>query len=433
MSTPMEPDLPSARRIAKPGKSCVRTTWAKTTRQTATARNPSSAGMRPCQSHGGSSASAAGGMDVLGITSSCGEERWRRSSAPEDTERPVIRSRTMGIMVSLSTRESVVCDLCGKDDVEPLVTKNGFRVVRCRGCSLIYLNPRLASGGLVDIYDSETFTHHQTNRADETAPRKEASARLARLEQRHPRRGSLLDVGCSVGIFLDVARSAGWSVAGIDVAQKSVATCKARGLDVRRATLEDDGFEPRTFDAVTMFDSIEHMPSPVSALRRVNDLLTDDGAVLITTPNVEGMFPRVTWQLFGRTFGGWDHPGPPGHVYQFGKKTLAKALEKTGFTVVHEETERIPLGYAASELADVIVDTLRGRNRRPGPQDARGDESTDTARAPEKAQAPPRSSILKRAVRGTARTAAWALAGAVSGPAPLLGSGDSLIVIARKR
>jgi len=334
---------------------------------------------------------------------------------------------------SLPLREAVACDLCGKDDPAPLVTKNSYRVVRCRGCGLVYVNPRPSPTGLVALYDKETFHHHQVTRAEDLAWREQALARLALIDRHRPERGALLDVGCSAGWFLGIAEQGGWRVCGIDVAAGAVAYSRSKGFDARVATLESHDLKPSSFDAVTMFDSIEHMPSPSAALRAVHDLLADDGIVAITTPNVDGLFPRFTYQLLGRTFGGWEHPGPPGHVYQFGRRTLGAALDRAGFTVVHEETEAIALDHTVGALEDVVLDVLKGKIRRPTADDARVDIPAPPARAAATTTSPARTRFLRRALRRTVRTAAWALVGAVAAPAPLIGRGDSLVVIARKR
>lgn len=338
-------------------------------------------------------------------------------------------------------RELVACDLCGEDDAEPLVTKNSFRVVRCRGCALVYVNPRLRPGALVSLYETDTYQEHQANRvADaeaDTRWRREARARLARLERFAPRRGTLLDVGCSTGWFMGVAREAGWRVVGLDVSAGSVESARARGFDVQLATIENAELAPRSVEAITLFDSIEHMPSPMAALRTAHRLLADDGVMMLTTPNVDGLMPRVTYQLLGRTFGVWEHPGPPGHIYHFGRKTLAAALDRAGFTTVHEETEATDLAHTVGALEDALMDVLKRKARRPTDEDARLDVPLPPPPAPTPTSSgrPPGAATrwLRRAVRTAVRTGAWAATAALAGPAPRVSGGDSLLVVARKR
>jgi SAM-dependent methyltransferase len=326
----------------------------------------------------------------------------------------------------------VCCDLCSKDDAALLVVKNGFHVVRCRGCTLVYVNPRPRVAALAAQYETDSFYGHQVERANDESWRPQAQARVALINRLHPARGALLDVGCSAGWFLSVARDAGWQVSGLDVSAPAVAYCRSRGFDARVATLDNHGLPPGRFDVITMFDCIEHMPSPMVALRAVRALLAPGGVVMITTPNVEGLFPRFTYQLFGRRFGAWDHPGPPGHIYQFGMGTMVTALQQTGFEVIHRKTEAIPLDFTVGALEDVIVDVMKGNARHSQPAMA----STATAPAAAAIRQPSGDALargLRRMARNAGRAVAWTLAGAVAAPAQLFGSGDSLIILARTR
>ncbi len=326
--------------------------------------------------------------------------------------------------------ESVCCDLCGKDDAALLVVKNGFHVVRCRGCTLVYVNPRPRVTALTAQYETDSFFGHQVERANDKSWRPQAQARMALINRLQPVRGALLDVGCSAGWFLSVARDAGWKVSGLDVSAPAVAYSRSRGLDARVATLDSHGLPAGSFDVITMFDCIEHMPSPLTALRAVRALLAPGGVVMITTPNVEGLFPRFTYQVFGRTFGAWDHPGPPGHIYQFGMSTMIAALERTGFAMIHGKTEAISLDFTVGALEDVIVDVMKGN--------VHHSRTAVTSTAPASAAAATRQPVgdapvrwLRRVARHAGRAVAWTLAGAVAAPAQLFGSGDSLIMVAR--
>ena len=331
--------------------------------------------------------------------------------------------------------ESVACDLCGHDDADLLVVKIGFHVVRCRNCSLVYVNPRPKLEALSAQYEVGSFFEHQVTRANDESWRPEAQARLELINRLHPTRGALLDVGCSAGWFMGVAQDAGWKVAGIDVSGPAVKYSRSCGFDAKVATLDNHGFAPASFDVITMFDCIEHMPSPMRALQAVRSLLAPGGIVMLTTPNVDGFFPRLTYQIFGRPFGAWDHPGPPGHIYQFGMRTMSAALDRSGFAVIHGRTTQIPLDFAVGALEDSIVDALKGAGRRAPvapvmPGSAPAETTTETAAAAgPRVSAPVRT--MRRLVRGVGRSVAWVIAGSVSPTAQLLGKGDSMMIVAR--
>jgi hypothetical protein len=111
-------------------------------------------------------------------------------------------------------------------------------------------------------------------------------------------------------------------------------------------------------------------------------------------------------------------------------------LGRAGFAPIHERTERIPLDHTVGELEEVFIGALKQRGRQPSdPGIVVEMDSTRASASHARATSSlsPFGRIARRAVRRVARAASWALAGALSPPAPLFGLGDSLVVIAKKR
>jgi 2-polyprenyl-3-methyl-5-hydroxy-6-metoxy-1,4-benzoquinol methylase len=335
---------------------------------------------------------------------------------------------------------SVPCALCDVDDAEHLLTKSGHDLVQCRRCGLVYVNPPPPPSRLVELYSNETYEAHQRAADDAGVNAARDHARAALIARRHAGR-RLLDVGCSTGSFLRAARAHDFTVSGIDLGRGNIERARAAGFDVRLAVLEEAPFAPRSFDVITLFDSIEHMPAPIAALAAARELLADDGLLVITTPNVGGLLPQLTWQLFGRTLGAWEHPTPPHHLFQFSRSTLRGALEKAGFAEVWARTERIPIDYTASELCDALLAAAKQRIARtslPARQGARpaeaSRESPDASLAGSRTTRPATATrFVRRVIRGGVATASWLVAGTISPLADLLDRGDSMLVMARKR
>jgi 2-polyprenyl-3-methyl-5-hydroxy-6-metoxy-1,4-benzoquinol methylase len=335
--------------------------------------------------------------------------------------------------------EQVACALCDTDNARHLVTKNALSVVQCRQCGLVYVNPRPTLDALAGIYADDDYCEGQIHAAADAKRLRQSARRLRLIEQHyfHARRerGRLLDVGCSTGVFLRVARDAGWNVSGIDVSRVAIEHARrAHQLDAHVATIEQwaaDATPP--FDLVTMFDSLEHMPQPIAALRAAHRLLKDSGLLVITTPNVDGLFPRLTYRLFAQTIGAWEHPTPPGHTYQFSRQTLRAALHKSGFEVVYCRTEAIPAAYTVGKLEEAIIGALKRKTSDASrtTQDEKRMSNDNGQRTHSRHQ--PSTSFARRALRLGVRAVCWGLTLAVSAPAPLLNQGDSMVVIARKK
>lgn len=239
------------------------------------------------------------------------------------------------------------CDVCGSSSHTEIWTKDGYRLVRCSGCSLIYVaNPPTAEQ-LQRLYSFAAGYHHEMGQSDAKITRHtgEARANLRTLSQ-STRPGMLLDVGCSTGLFLLEAQQAGWDAHGLEYSPDSARIARERhGLQVEQGALMKGKFAANSFDVVTMWDVIEHLPSPNAALEVVMDILKPGGLFIAKTPNVDGLYPASSLLIAGKV-GFWGHPEPPGHLYQFSAYTLRKLLTRKGFAIERVYQQTIPISYS---------------------------------------------------------------------------------------
>ena len=157
----------------------------------------------------------------------------------------------------------------------------------------------------------------------------------------------LLDIGCSSGLFLDEARAAGFEVRGAELSADTAAFAREplRRSTCTPATGATAGIADGSFDVITLFDVIEHLPDPLGELRAIRRLLKPGGLLLQSTPNIDGLFPRLSYALAKR-LDYWPHPEPPHHLYQFSDRTLAELTERAGYEVSRIDQTRIQLGYS---------------------------------------------------------------------------------------
>ncbi len=145
----------------------------------------------------------------------------------------------------------------------------------------------------------------------------------------------------------------GWDSWGVEVSTEGAARAAARpGLRVFNKPLEDCEFEPASFDLITLWHSIEHVPDPEALLRRAAALLKNDGRLFLAFPN------PVSWdfKLFGPR---WFHLDPPRHLHYFSPKTMGALLERCGLEtdgVSHVSFEYNPFGFVQS-----VLNILTGR------------------------------------------------------------------------
>jgi 2-polyprenyl-3-methyl-5-hydroxy-6-metoxy-1,4-benzoquinol methylase len=235
--------------------------------------------------------------------------------------------------------------MCGGRDEESVGRKDGFSIVRCRGCGLIYVNPRLAVGDLVQLYTDQMISPAAYYLRTETQDERSFAQRVGLIE-RYRQPGRLLDLGCGPGTFSAAARARGWTTIGLDINASSVAHCRARGLDVIAGAFPHPDLAGRQFDVVAMNDFLEHLVDPAAALRIVRELLAPGGIVFISTPDIGSTMARLTR-------GRWLHLKPNEHLVYFDRRTIRALLARTGFHLEHVQTiGRIRnLGVALEKVA----------------------------------------------------------------------------------
>jgi SAM-dependent methyltransferase len=150
---------------------------------------------------------------------------------------------------------------------------------------------------------------------------------------RHQACGRLLDVGCATGTFLRAVREAGgWETHGVEMSSAAVQIARERyGLDVSAGTLEAAAFPNEMFDAVTLWDVLEHLPDPAASLTEIWRILKAAGVLILRVPN------GASWdaQWFGPYWAGLE---PPRHTYVFTPQTLELLLVKSGFEILHRSS-----------------------------------------------------------------------------------------------
>jgi SAM-dependent methyltransferase len=200
------------------------------------------------------------------------------------------------------------------------------------------------------------------------------------------------------------------------------------------ATLEDSKLAERSFDVITVFECIEHMLEPKTAMHAAASLLRERGLLVITTPNVDGFVPRVTYWLLGRTLGAWEHPTPPHHLYQFSKRTLSTMLNDLGFEIDACYTRPMGLRYTVKQMEDAIVEAITRRFRRL-PSPTREDEVVVEGGAEHRRRSIAGSiaTRVRKIARAGVGAACWLLGLMLYAvPVTKLGVGDSMLVVARK-
>jgi SAM-dependent methyltransferase len=259
--------------------------------------------------------------------------------------------------------ETVSCPICGSnqskviraqnyagsvtaDDIRKLYSASSShvlmdQVVECTSCSLVYVNPRPASELTLSSYsDAVDPVFVSQNRDRIVTFRKTLSKVLHKLGETDGKERRLLDIGCAGGAFPVAARDLGFDPVGVEPS-RWLADYGRRtyGLDIRNGILKEGMFPRDSFDVVTLWDVIEHVPDPHQLLTLVNSLLKPGGLLLVNYPDVGSIAAR----FLGSRWPFWLSV----HLLYYTRGTMARQLKQAGFSVQWQQScsPSLALGY----------------------------------------------------------------------------------------
>jgi len=237
-------------------------------------------------------------------------------------------------------------------------------LVKCEECGLTQVNPPRRSyqiadtaspGARIAAYSRQCTAvrarlqyRPEVEEAERGVRERLWAERLARIERVAPR-GRLLEIGGD-GQFLRRAAANGWSVTGVQPDAAACATASALyGLELIAATLGEVGFPDRSFDVVTMFHVIEHVPAPRALFNEVFRVLRPGGLLFAETPNIDTIWFRVLGPRWRQLI--------PDHYWFFSPASLRRLLARVGYVV--EGVERVGKAVSLRLLANRLERMVR--------------------------------------------------------------------------
>lgn len=231
-----------------------------------------------------------------------------------------------------------ICENCGGTDFDLVFSgsdklmgvEGQFSIVQCQNCGIYLLTPKISSEEMEKYYPDDYICYLEAIE-DDPKPisrftRKNAlNKRCKQITKRVEKPGKILDVGCATGIFLDGMQQRGWDATGVEPNQEAAAYARQRfGLDVFNGFLDEAHFPDETFEVVTLWDVLEHVPDPNAFMAETHRILKPNGLVLGTLPNAKA------WEryLFGEYWLGWEIPR---HYRSHTPETIEAFLDRHGF------------------------------------------------------------------------------------------------------
>lgn len=216
-----------------------------------------------------------------------------------------------------------------------------FDVIECESCGFKHIIPIPDEEELRSIYkheyhvkDKPLMLQHQLE--DEEWHAETNRARLATIENKLKRKGSLLDIGSGNGFFLKNAKEKGWQTKGIEPSDKAVDYCNSIGLDVVHGVFDQQCADSiGQFDVLHLWEVLEHLPDPAGMLALCRQVVAPGGLIVVGVPNDYNSLQKILNEDLG------EKPwwvAPPHHINFFNRRSLEKLLLRNGFNPVHHET-----------------------------------------------------------------------------------------------
>jgi 2-polyprenyl-3-methyl-5-hydroxy-6-metoxy-1,4-benzoquinol methylase len=234
------------------------------------------------------------------------------------------------------------CQCCGGRDYKVIAKLRNASIARCLNCNLTFVindksDFRSSNTDYFDAYDLEKYVAYYQdfrNRLYKT--------HLLNIEK-FVSKGPILDIGCAFGWFLEVARDLGWQVFGIEQTERIAEIArKKNGLNVISGDLKSIGHFNTDFKVITLWNVLEHIAEPLNALRSLYDKLSPDGLLVISVPNINGLYSRLAYLSYKISLGRVTFPleqlyqidNPYMHMFHFSEHTLESLLKKCNFRVI---------------------------------------------------------------------------------------------------
>ncbi len=243
------------------------------------------------------------------------------------------------------------CKFCGEDSSFVKYDFGPHRILRCRGCTFMWLTPQPTPAELREIYSFDYYRNRQffdvgsdnenvygyhdyfSERFVKQQDHQRIVGRLIQLGTAGADAGGrrFLDVGCGLGYLLDVAHDHGFDVEGIDCNPAAAEWIEAKfRFPVFCGDFMD--YEGEPFDAVAMLDVIEHLPEPFEAMAKAASLLRPGGLFVLSTMDSDSLVSRVIGKRLE------DFRRTREHLYFLNRRTIRAALERVGFEVLRLES-----------------------------------------------------------------------------------------------
>lgn len=210
------------------------------------------------------------------------------------------------------------------------VSKEIFDLYHDESLDMLITSPQPSLDTLGKYYESVDYISHTDSKrslfekAYHFVKNIALKNKLNLINSLQPNKGRILDIGAGTGDFLSVAKQDGWQTIGVEPSDKAKTIAKNKGVAFVELTSE---IESHSFDIITMWHVLEHVPNLDNQIKELKRLLKPNGTLIVAVPN----FKSFDAKHYGKFWAAYDVPI---HFWHFSKKAIKMLFEKEGMQLV---------------------------------------------------------------------------------------------------
>ena len=239
--------------------------------------------------------------------------------------------------------ENRICPVCGSSNELEIFLKEGGRYVKCQDCEMVYINPVFKDSSLQDYYEQNHSFQSEIVESDADEFYINIYTKgIESIKNVNIRVNNILDIGCSSGVFLDVAKNNDLTTFGIELNKSEYLFTQKKGHTVYNDLLENITFNEK-FDAITMWDVFEHLKDGEFYLNLMKTHLKDNGVIFLQIPSSDSLAAKIL-QDKCNMFDGLEH------VNLYGVDTIKKLANSCNLEVLDIKTVISEIGVINNYL-----------------------------------------------------------------------------------
>jgi SAM-dependent methyltransferase len=217
------------------------------------------------------------------------------------------------------------------------VSRETFSLFKDAERDLLVTLPQPSEKNLPDYYQSEDYISHTDSKrnlleiAYQLVKQFSLKRKVKLVTRVNQGQGRILDVGCGTGDFLQACEQKGWSIAGIEPNEKArqLASTKTNFNDYQRTVEELIESNPGSFDVITMWHVLEHVPNLADFIDKIKSLLKPNGVLVVAVPN----FKSWDAKHYNSYWAAYDVPR---HLWHFSRKSMERIFSEFDMKILEE-------------------------------------------------------------------------------------------------